>query len=271
MIEWNSYLCFIFLSIFGLCIGNFLNVIIHRVPIILGDQWNEKNDDVKKEKYNLFIPGSSCPHCHEKILLIYNIPILGWLYLKGKSRCCNNNINLRYPTVETLTAIITVFIMIEHGSIWLNIAALILAWSLIVLAFIDLDKKILPDCITLPLLWCGLLINVKSMFTPLPSAVIGAVVGYLFFWLAYWLIKALTGKKGMGYGDFKLMAALGAWFGWEIIPFLTFISSFLGIIGYISLRFFRKKTSKSIAFGPCLAMSGIISIFFHKNFNYFLY
>ncbi|GFN45200.1 prepilin peptidase [Candidatus Regiella insecticola] len=271
MIEWNFYPYLIFVSIFGLCIGRFLNIIIHRVPIILRKQWNERVHDEKEEKYNLFVPEASCPHCHGRILFIYNIPILGWLYLKGKSRCCNNKINLRYPIVETLTAIITVFIIIENGSIWPKIAALILGWSLIVLAFIDLDKRILPDCITLPLLWCGLLVNVEGMFTSLSSAVIGAAVGYLFFWLTYWLIKTLTGKEGMGYGDFKLMAALGAWFGWEIIPSLTFISSFLGIIGYISLRIFTKIKNKSIAFGPYLAISGIIFIFFHKNFNYFLY
>ncbi|MEA9443991.1 A24 family peptidase [Candidatus Fukatsuia symbiotica] len=278
MTEYYFYGYFIFFIILGSCVGSFLNIIIYRTPIILRNKWdkeigllNDNTHDLDIKKYNLFIPCSSCPHCQKKIPLIYNIPILGWLYLRGKSKCCNNKISLHYPIVEMLTAILTVLIMMNYNDGWRQLAALLLTWSLVVLAFIDLNEKILPDCITLPLLCGGLLLNLNHMFSSLHSAVIGSVLGYLFFWLTYWFMKMLTGKETMGYGDFKLMAALGAWFGWEVIPLLTFISSSLGIIYYITLRLFKKEMKQSIAFGPFLAISGVTFLFFQQNLNYFLY
>ncbi|WP_270827755.1 prepilin peptidase [Aeromonas sp. Y318-1] len=263
------WLYFSLVFLFSLMIGSFLNVVIHRLPIMLEREWqaeylgyfNPETQPQQEERYNLMVPRSACPHCGHAITAMENIPLLSWLWLKGRCRECQAPISARYPLVELLTALLSLIVAATYPPGWGLLAALLLTWVLVALTFIDLDKMLLPDQLTLPLLWGGLLFNLAGGFAPLADAVIGAMAGYLVLWSLYWAFKLLTGKEGMGYGDFKLLAALGAWLGWQALPIVLLLSSLVGAfigIGLILLR--NHHQNKPIPFGPYLAIAGWIAL-----------
>ncbi|MFM4900408.1 prepilin peptidase [Aeromonas hydrophila] len=263
------WLYFSLVFLFSLMIGSFLNVVIHRLPIMLEREWqaeylgyfNPETQPQQEERYNLMVPRSACPHCGHAITAMENIPLLSWLWLKGRCRECQAPISARYPLVELLTALLSLVVAATFAPGWGLLAALLLTWVLVALTFIDLDKMLLPDQLTLPLLWGGLLFNLTEGFAPLADAVIGAMAGYLVLWSLYWAFKLLTGKEGMGYGDFKLLAALGAWLGWQALPIVLLLSSLVGAfigIGLILLR--NHHQNKPIPFGPYLAIAGWIAL-----------
>ncbi|MCV3277279.1 prepilin peptidase [Aeromonas hydrophila] len=263
------WLYFSLVFLFSLMIGSFLNVVIHRLPIMLEREWqaeylgyfNPETQPQQEECYNLMVPRSACPHCGHAITAMENIPLLSWLWLKGRCRECQAPISARYPLVELLTALLSLVVAATYPPGWGLLAALLLTWVLVALTFIDLDKMLLPDQLTLPLLWGGLLFNLTGGFVPLADAVIGAMAGYLVLWSLYWAFKLLTGKEGMGYGDFKLLAALGAWLGWQALPIVLLLSSLVGAfigIGLILLR--NHHQNKPIPFGPYLAIAGWIAL-----------
>ncbi|WP_323058845.1 prepilin peptidase [Aeromonas hydrophila] len=263
------WLYFSLVFLFSLMIGSFLNVVIHRLPIMLEREWqaeylgyfNPETQPQQEEHYNLMVPRSACPHCGHAITAMENIPLLSWLWLKGRCRECQAPISARYPLVELLTALLSLVVAATFAPGWGLLAALLLTWVLLALTFIDLDKMLLPDQLTLPLLWGGLLFNLTGGFAPLADAVIGAMAGYLVLWSLYWAFKLLTGKEGMGYGDFKLLAALGAWLGWQALPIVLLLSSLVGAfigIGLILLR--NHHQNKPIPFGPYLAIAGWIAL-----------
>ncbi|HHQ4629484.1 prepilin peptidase [Aeromonas hydrophila] len=263
------WLYFSLVFLFSLMIGSFLNVVIHRLPIMLEREWqaeylgyfNPEIQPQQEERYNLMVPRSACPHCGHAITAMENIPLLSWLWLKGRCRECQAPISARYPLVELLTALLSLVVATTFPPGWGLLAALLLTWVLVALTFIDLDKMLLPDQLTLPLLWGGLLFNLAGGFAPLADAVIGAMAGYLVLWSLYWAFKLLTGKEGMGYGDFKLLAALGAWLGWQALPIVLLLSSLVGAfigIGLILLR--NHHQNKPIPFGPYLAIAGWIAL-----------
>ncbi|MGU5675964.1 prepilin peptidase [Aeromonas hydrophila] len=263
------WLYFSLVFLFSLMIGSFLNVVIHRLPIMLEREWqaeylgyfNPEALPQQEERYNLMVPRSACPHCGHAITAMENIPLLSWLWLKGRCRECQAPISARYPLVELLTALLSLVVSATFPPGWGLLAALLLTWVLVALTFIDLDKMLLPDQLTLPLLWGGLLFNLAGGFAPQADAVIGAMAGYLVLWSLYWAFKLLTGKEGMGYGDFKLLAALGAWLGWQALPIVLLLSSLVGAfigIGLILLR--NHHQNKPIPFGPYLAIAGWIAL-----------
>ena len=255
-------------GLFGLLVGSFLNVVIHRLPRMMERDWQiqcaELRDEEapKGEPLSLLRPRSRCPTCGHGIGALENIPILSWLALRGKCAHCSAPISGRYPVIEALTGLLTGFAAAHFGFDWNALGAILLIWSLIALAFIDFDTTYLPDAITLPLLWCGLLFNLHGVFADLPAAVIGAMAGYLSLWSVYWAFKLLTKKEGMGYGDFKLLAALGAWLGWQMLPLIVLLSSLVGaIIGVLLIIVARKGRNVPIPFGPYLATAGLLALF----------
>ncbi|KIQ78771.1 MULTISPECIES: prepilin peptidase [Aeromonas] len=263
------WLYFSLVFIFSLMIGSFLNVVIHRLPIMLEREWQAEyrgyftpdEEQSTEPRYNLMVPRSACPHCGHAITALENIPLLSWLWLKGRCGECQAPISARYPLVELFTALLSVAVAMVISPGWGTLAALLLTWVLVALTFIDLDKMLLPDQLTLPLLWGGLLFNLSGGFAPLADAVIGAMAGYLVLWSLYWAFKLLTGKEGMGYGDFKLLAALGAWLGWQALPIILLLSSLVGAIIGISLIALRKHhQGNPIPFGPYLAIAGWIAL-----------
>ena len=258
------------LTILGLLVGSFLNVVIYRLPIMLERSWQQEYRDYFGEssadttpttRFNLMIPRSACPHCGHPISALENIPLVSWLWLRGRCRACQAPISARYPLVELLTGLATACVAWHFNLGWPLLGALGLTWTLIALTFIDLDKMLLPDQLTLPLLWAGLLLNLIGGLAPLQDAVIGAIAGYLILWSLYWIFKLLTGKEGMGYGDFKLLAALGAWLGWQSLPLILILSSMVGAVAGISLMLLRRhQQGNPIPFGPYLAMAGWIAL-----------
>jgi leader peptidase (prepilin peptidase) / N-methyltransferase len=261
------YLTLVFL--FSLTIGSFLNVVIHRLPIMLERGWlaeyrdyfHPESEPAPTEPYNLMVPRSRCPHCHHAISALENIPLLSWLWLKGRCRSCSAPISARYPLVELLTALLSVVVASRLPADPSLLAYLLLTWVLVALTFIDLDKMLLPDPLTLPLLWAGLLVNLIWQKVPLADAVIGAMAGYLVLWSLYWAFKLFTGKEGMGYGDFKLLAALGAWLGWQALPLILLLSSLVGAVIGIALIVSRRQAhSNPIPFGPYLAIAGWVAL-----------
>ena len=266
----------LFFTALGLCMGSFLNVVIYRLPIMMLDREsvsvvNRKNVISFKYKFNLCFPRSFCTNCHHPIKFGYNIPILGWLFLRGVTQCCHQRINPRYIIVEVLTLFLTLYSFFLSLDVYLLFCGLLFIWAVITLTFIDLEHYILPDCITLPLLWGGLIININHAFSPLSLSVLGVVAGYVFLWFPYRVFKFFRKIDGMGHGDFKLMAALGAWFGIVAIPFLVLLSSCLGIIAYIVISSLLKKKLKHIAFGPYIALAGITYLFWGEYINYLFY
>lgn len=260
------------LFLVGLFVGSFLNVVIHRLPIIMEREWiaqaAELRGDTPPEqpRYNLAVPRSRCPHCGHSISVLENIPILSYLLLRGQCKHCHTPISLRYPLVELLSALLCSYAGWKFGPSLMTLGALFFIWFMLALAFIDFDTQLLPDQLTLPLLWLGLLFNLEGVFVALPQAVIGAMAGYLILWTIYWLFKLLTGKEGMGYGDFKLLAAIGAWLGWSMLPLTIIVSSFVGVTLSIAMMAKgRIKQGQPFSFGPYLAFAGIIAFFWGEG------
>ena len=257
------------LAVLGLIVGSFLNVIIFRLPKMMEAQWQQDYSDFNgevpeaSEKLSLAFPGSRCPHCNAEIKPTQNVPVLSYLVLRGKCAACKAPISVRYPVVEVLTGMLWVLYGLKFGVSNALAGAMLLTASLIVLTAIDLDHQLLPDSMTLPLLWIGLLLNIDNTFVSLESAVLGAVFGYLCLWAVFWLFKIVTGKEGMGHGDFKLLAALGAWFGLAALPTIVLLSSVVGAVLGVALIVAGKQDRETpIPFGPFLAGAGLLHLFY---------
>lgn len=261
-------------ALFGLIVGSFLNVVIHRLPKMMENDWNMQCAELRNEalpeqpRYNLAVPRSACPHCGHQITAAENIPALSWLVLRGKCSSCKAPISARYPLVEAANALLWIACIWHFGPNVQALGAMFFTSCLLVLALIDFDTTLLPDDITLPLLWAGLLANLFGLYTSLPGAVIGAMAGYLSLWSVYWGFKLLTGKEGMGYGDFKLLAAMGAWLGWQMLPQLILLSSLVGaVIGVALIILAKRGKDIPMPFGPYLAVAGVIALFWGDTLN----
>ncbi len=292
LFETSNLFFYTVVVVFSLMIGSFLNVVIYRLPLMLQQGWtsecreylsselvnelaNESTDEsadkpadelantpkTKQTPLTLSTPASSCPNCQHKIRFYENIPVISWLFLKGKCSQCKTKISFRYPLIEITTAILG-FVVAQHfGVSALTFWVMLLTFGLICLTLIDFDHMLLPDQIVLPLMWLGLLLNLSSMFTSIENAVIGAVAGYMSLFSIFWLFKLVTGKEGMGHGDFKLVALFGAWFGWELLPLLILMASFVGAVVGISLMLFKRYSrEQAIPFGPYLAVAGWVCL-----------
>jgi len=266
--------------VFGLCVGSFLNVVIHRLPRMLEREWREQCAELhpgeggsaaatasarriaSEAPYNLWAPRSACPSCGKPIPALHNVPVLSWIALRGRCGACGAGIRMRYPIVELAGGIVAAGAALRFGPTLAALGAMVFCWSLIALAAIDLDTQMLPDDLTLPLLWAGLAFNLGGTFVRLAPAVIGTMAGYLALWTLYWLFKLATGKEGMGYGDFKLLAAIGAWLGWQMLPLVLLASSIVGAsVGIALMAFAGHGREKPIPFGPYLAAAGAIAMF----------
>jgi len=266
--------------LFSLCVGSFLNVVIHRLPIMMQREWEqeiaeasgEQDTNSKPEPYNLSVPASACPKCQHQIRWYENIPVISWIFLGAKCSSCGLRIPFRYPFVELFTAVCSAYAVYVFGFNLIGLSMVILTWILVCLIFIDIDHQLLPDRLTLPLLWLGLLVNSFGLFTSLEHAVYGAIAGYLSLWSVYWAFKLLTRKEGMGYGDFKLLAALGAWAGISQLPLIILLSSLVGAIIGISMMLFRNHSSQNpIPFGPYLAIAGWIALIWGEQLTTFYF
>jgi len=269
--------------VLGLAIGSFLNVVIFRLPVILERQWREQSTELagtgeassaprSSERFNLIFPPSACPHCKTPLTALDNIPLLSWLMLRGRCAHCGKPIAIRYPLVEALTAVLSAAVAWKFGFGWPALAAMVLSWFLIALAFIDIDRQLLPDALTQPLLWGGLLVSLwgpsglASIPVDLRSSVIGAMAGYLSLWSVYHLFRLVTGKEGMGYGDFKLLAALGAWLGWQMLLPVILIAAPVGaVVGITFVILRRHDRAAPIAFGPFLAGAGWVVLMWGRT------
>ncbi|MFZ5959005.1 prepilin peptidase [Pseudomonas knackmussii] len=255
-------------TLLGLLVGSFLNVVIHRLPKMLQLEWEQQARDTlalphpeKRETYNLILPNSHCPHCDHEIRPWENIPVVSYLALRGKCSSCKAPISARYPLIELATALLSGFVAWHFGFTWQAGAMLLLSWGLLAMSMIDVDHQLLPDALVLPLLWLGLIVNAFGLFTSLSDALWGAVFGYLSLWTVFWVFKLVTGKEGMGYGDFKLLAMLGAWGGWQVLPLTILLSSLVGaVLGVIMLRLRNAESGTPIPFGPYLAIAGWIAL-----------
>jgi leader peptidase (prepilin peptidase) / N-methyltransferase len=258
----------------GLVVGSFLNVVIHRLPKMLEREWAEQcaefggKEPAPRPHYNLAVPRSACPGCGAPITAWQNIPIASWLMLRGRCKSCSMPISARYPVVEAISGIAAGFCAWHFGFGPSALAAMVYVWCMIALAFIDYDTQLLPDDITLPLMWVGLLVSLSGGFADLRSAVIGAAAGYLALWSVYWLFKFATGKEGMGYGDFKLLAAIGAWLGWQMLTLVILLSSVVGaLVGVAMIIFAGRGRNKPMPFGPYLSAAGVIALFYGRELN----
>ncbi|MGA7800963.1 MAG: A24 family peptidase [Gammaproteobacteria bacterium] len=256
-------------AVLGLVIGSFLNVVIHRLPLMLDREWRDQcrellgdsSAEPAPEPLNLVTPASRCPHCGHRIRAWENIPVVSYLALRGRCSACGGHISARYPAVELLTALLSGVIAWHFGFGWPAGAALLLTWALIPLSAIDIDHQLLPDVITLPWLWLGLLLSLWGVFVDAPTAIIGAVAGYLALWTVYQLFRLVTGREGMGYGDFKLLALLGAWMGWQQLPAIILLSSLVGaVVGVGMITILGRDRQVPIPFGPYLAAAGWIAL-----------
>lgn len=255
----------------GAIVGSFINVVVYRLPRMMERDWHNEcartvfasqvEPHPVPEAFNLALPSSHCPHCQHAIRWWENVPLLSYLFLLGKCSQCGHIISLRYPLVEILTAALSTIVIWQLGLTWAGLSGLLLTWMLVALALIDFDTQLLPDDITMPLLWAGLLVNLFNIHASLNEAVIGAILGYLVLWSVYWLFKLTAGKEGMGFGDFKLLAALGAWLGWQSLPMVILFSSAAGtVIGISMILLHKTETSTPIPFGPYLAVAGWITL-----------
>lgn len=273
---------FIFLAgMLGLLVGSFLNVVIHRLPKMMEREWHNQCAELNEQMnegapppkksippspYNLHTPRSACPKCDHQISALENIPLLSYLILRGKCKKCGTAISLRYPVVEAISGILSAYAAWHFGYGLAAAAAILFIWALIALTFIDFDTQLLPDDITMPLLWLGFIFNFNNTFTNLNNAVTGAIVGYLVLWSVYWMFKLVTGKEGMGYGDFKLLAAIGAWLGWSMLPLVIMLSSVVGAsVGIILIIAARHGRNIPIPFGPYLAGGALIALFWGQQ------
>ncbi|WP_157670811.1 A24 family peptidase [Chitinibacter sp. GC72] len=270
----------VFTGIIGLFVGSFLNVVIHRLPIMMEREFRaECHSFIKNtaepswdETYNLATPRSACPKCQHQISALENIPVISWLILGGKCSNCKASISIRYPLVELSTCLISMGLAWHFGYGLALLGALLFAWALIALILIDADTCLLPDSITLPLVWLGILFNTQGVYTTLPSAVYGAVAGYMSLWSIYWLFKLATGKEGMGYGDFKLLAALGAWLGAAMLPAIILLSSLSGaVIGLVMIAGTKRGWNKPMPFGPYLGIAGLLALIWGQDLSQALY
>jgi leader peptidase (prepilin peptidase) / N-methyltransferase len=270
--------------VLGLVVGSFLNVVIYRLPIMLDRQWREQGAELSSEsaaatlpagptpRFNLVVPRSACPACRAPITALQNIPLVSWLVLRGRCASCGKAISVRYPLVEALTGILSALVAWKFGFGWPSLAAMVLTWFLIALTFIDIDHQLLPDSLTLPLLWIGLLLSLWGTPAggPVPvdprSSLIGAMAGYGSLWTVYHLFRLLTGKEGMGYGDFKLFAALGGWLGWQMLLPIILIAAAVGaVVGILMITIRGQNRSTPIPFGPFLAASGWLMLMFGQR------
>ena len=264
-------------GIFGLVIGSFLNVVIHRLPIMLESEWRQEcqqflaiecDEPSTAESYNLAVPRSHCPGCGKSLGVLENIPVISYLILRGRCSGCGMGIPFRYPVVEVLAALLSLVVAWHFGVTTQMVAALVLTWSLIVLSFIDFDRQLLPDLITLPLLWLGLMLSVFEVFIDSKASILGAALGYLSLWLVFQLFRWITGKEGMGFGDFKLLSVLGAWLVWQYLPLIIFLSSVLGsVVGLLMILFMGHDRRLPIPFGPYLAAAGWVALIWGDRLN----
>ena len=271
-LESSRAFLWVVVGVLGLCVGSFLNVVIHRLPLMMQAQWRadcaelEGEAPAPAEPLNLFKPDSRCPSCGTAIRALHNVPVVSWLALRGRCAACRAPISPRYPAVELIGGVIALLFAWRYGYSTQLAAGLVFGWALLALTFIDLDTQLLPDDITLPLLWAGLLVNTFGTFIDLQSAVLGAAGGYLILWSVYWAFRLIVKKEGMGYGDFKLLAAIGAWTGWQVLPFVVVVSAALGaVIGSIGLWLARRGTDTRIPFGPYLALGGIAGLLWGRE------
>lgn len=264
-------------GLLGLIVGSFLNVVIHRLPIMMEHEWRSHCEDLastteslhEEEPFNLSTPGSRCPHCGHAITALENIPVLSYLWLRGKCSGCGASISARYPIIEAITAVLSIVIAWHFGFSWQAMAGLVFTWALIALTMIDFDVQLLPDSITLPFIWVGLTLSLWNVFTDSKTAIIGALAGYLSLWTVYQLFKLLTRKEGMGFGDFKLLSMLGAWMGWKMLPAIILLSSAVGAVVGIALILFRgQDRTIPIPFGPYLATAGWIALLWGNDITY---
>lgn len=265
------FVLYITTLVLGLIIGSFLNVVIYRLPLMMERDWREQCEELcgkaapetPTEKFNLIVPRSRCGSCGQMIRAWQNIPLFSYLFLKGRCANCGVKISLQYPVIELITGLLSVWVVMHFGFSWHAAAALALIWALIALSAIDFKTTLLPDDITLPFLWLGLLCNLGGLFATPTDAIIGAAAGYLSLWAVYWLFKLVTGKEGMGYGDFKLLAMLGAWMDWQALPAIVILSSFVGAVVGLSLIVFTGRDRQiPIPFGPYLAVAGWIYLLY---------
>ncbi|MEA2078679.1 MAG: A24 family peptidase [Pseudomonadota bacterium] len=260
--------------ILGLLVGSFLNVVIHRLPLMMERGWQAQCKDylgesaAEESPLTLVKPASHCPHCGHKIRFYENIPVLSYLWLRGKCSACQQAISIRYPLIELLTGILSAVIAWHFGFDWQAGTALLLTWALIALSMIDTDHQLLPDSITLPFLWLGLTLSLFPVFADMRSSLIGAIAGYLSLWIVYQLFKLLTGKEGMGFGDFKLLAVLGAWLGWQSLPMIILLSSAVGaVLGGAMIAIQGRDRAQPIPFGPYLAIAGWIALLWGEQIS----
>ncbi len=272
-LQQNTVAFLVFITITGLLVGSFLNVVIYRLPVImqreftiaakehLEQELSAEESKWTEEKFNLAVPRSKCPKCGHQITSLENIPVISYLFLKGKCSECKAKISIRYPIIEFITAVLSVLVAAHFGVTWATLAGLFLTWSLIALTMIDFDTQLLPDAITQPLIWAGILLSLYGVFpVDITSSIYGAVFGYLSLWSVYHGFKLLTGKEGMGYGDFKLLAALGAWMGWKMLPVIILFSSLVGaVVGITMVIVMGRDKNVPIPFGPYLAAAGFIA------------
>ncbi len=274
----HGWLGVLLLAVLGLAVGSFLNVLIHRLPVMLARDWNRQarqqldieqtgaTKPADEAPFNLFVPRSYCRSCNHPLRAVENIPILSWLALGGRCSNCGTAISARYPLVEAGAAVVLAVAVASFGWSWLGVAAAGYGCLLIALACIDFDTQLLPDQLTLPLLWAGLITNAIGGFTDPAAAVLGAAVAYLFLWSVYWCFKLLTGREGMGYGDFKLFAAIGAWLGWTALPATILIAAVAGLAyALVTMRHQREKRGQPVPFGPFLALAGWTMLIFRDK------
>ncbi len=262
-------------ALFGLIMGSFLNVVIYRLPVMMEQEWRShcaeflgtpEQQQESADRFDLVVPRSRCPHCGHKISALENIPVLSYLVLRGKCSACGAPISIRYPLIESLSAVLSVAVAWHFGLGWQMAGALLLTWALIALSFIDFDTQLLPDSITLPFLWLGIGLSLFGLYTETTSSVIGAMAGYLVLWAIYHLFKLLTRKEGMGHGDFKLLALLGAWLGWEMLPLVVLLSSVVGAVVGVALILIRgQDRNVPIPFGPYLAIAGWLGLLWGED------
>jgi leader peptidase (prepilin peptidase)/N-methyltransferase len=272
----SSVLFSALVGLIGLLVGSFLNVVIYRLPVMMQLSWRKDCQDylglasepLADEPFNLVLPLSRCPGCNTPIKPYQNIPVISYIFLRGKCAQCAKPISLRYPIIEAFTALTSFIIASHFGFTPQTGFALLLTWSLIALSFIDIDHQLLPDSITLPALWLGLFLSVFDFFTDSHDSIIGAIAGYLVLWSVFHLFKLLTGKEGMGYGDFKLLALFGAWLGWQFLPAIILLSSLVGaVVGIAMIVFSRHDRNTPIPFGPYLAAAGWIALIWGADIN----